>query len=87
MFFVYLSYGKIFSSFLFVVPKIMPTFAASFDSYGRDIIQITKLLGIFINLKTEKHPVSLLKQGASLEKSGGLLLSRIALQYHRRKRA
>ena len=35
----------------------------------------------------ERHPVSLLKQGASLEKSGGLLLSRIALQYHRRKRA
>ena len=34
----------------------------------------------------ERHPVSLLKQGAS-RKSGGLLLSRIALQYHRRKRA
>ena len=31
-------------------------------------IQITKLLGIFINLKTEKHPVSLLKQGASRKK-------------------
>ena len=35
-----------------------------------------------------KSPESLLTQGFSLlNKSGGLLLSRIALQYHRRKRA
>ena len=40
----------------------------------------------FRNLDKKQSPESFLTQGFTL-KSGGLLLSRIALQYHRRKRA
>ena len=36
--------------------------------------------------KQKKDPDSFLNQGRAI-KDGGLLLSRIALQYHRRKRA
>ena len=39
------------------------------------------------NLYVLKSPESFLTQGFSYEKDGGLLLSRIALQYHRRRRA
>ena len=35
----------------------------------------------------QKSPGSFLIQGFRLKKGGGLLLSRIALQYHRRRRA
>ena len=38
-------------------------------------------------LYNEKAPRILYPQGFTLKKDGGLLLSRIALQYHRRRRA
>ncbi len=37
--------------------------------------------------KNEKAPKILYLRGLSLKKEGGFLLSRIALQYHRRRRA
>ena len=43
-----------------------------------------KLINIF---KYVKGPESLLTQGLTWKKDGGFLLSRIALQYHRRRRA
>ena len=45
-------------------------------------------VGIAIEQLQEKRvPETLLLPGLTLEKKGGLLLSHIALQYHRRKRA
>ena len=45
-------------------------------------------VGIVIEQLQEKRvPETLLLPGLTLEKKGGLLLSHIALQYHRRKRA
>ena len=51
-----------------------------------DNLDILENLESLVNPEKQKSPDSLLNQG-SLRKDGGLLLSRIALQYHRRKRA
>ena len=52
---------------------------------GTDVTDVTVILNILTSIH-EESPDSLLNQGFS-EKNGSLLLSRIALQYHRRKRA